>query len=59
MLSGKFAEFIEREVLPHVQKRYGVTRCPTIRTRVPPWGAAPVRRRRSRWRGSIPSGTTG
>jgi iron(III)-enterobactin esterase len=24
-LSGKFAEFIEREVLPHVQKRYGVT----------------------------------
>jgi enterochelin esterase family protein len=25
-LSGKFAEFIEREVLPRVQKRYGGTR---------------------------------
>ena len=24
-LSGKFAQFIEREVLPHAQKRYGVT----------------------------------
>ena len=57
-LSGKFAEFIEREVLPQVQKRYGVTLSHDPDARAP-WGAAPVRRRRSRWRGSIPSGTTG
>ena len=56
-MSGKFAEFIEAEVLPAVEKNANVklTRKPEAAR---PWAAARARRRRSRWPGTTPSGTT-
>ena len=56
-MSGKFAEFIETEVLPRWRRtrREAHAQDPTAAR---PWAAAPARRRPSRWPGTTPSGTT-
>ena len=52
-VSGKYAEFIETEVLPRIAKDYNVkfTKDPEGRATM---GAAPAGRARSRWHGFIP-----
>jgi hypothetical protein len=51
-MSGKYAEFVETEILPEVEKRYGV---PTVAL---PWAVAPVRQRPWPWPGTGPISIT-
>ncbi len=53
-VSGTYAQFVEREVLPLVEQKAGVNsrRTPTAAR---PWGSAQAAPRPSPWRGSIPS----
>ena len=52
-MSGLYAQFVETEVLPLVEKQYpGVKLTPGIQTAARRWAAFPEVRRRWRWRGA-------
>ena len=55
-MSGLYAEFVETEVLPLVEKQFNV-RSRKIPTRARRWAAARAARRRWRWRGIAPIST--
>ena len=56
-MSGRYAEFVEKEVLPRVEAKCNV-KLTKIPTAAPPWAAAPAAPARSSWPGITPSSTT-
>src|SRR5438094_1159296 len=57
-MSGLYTEFVEKEVLPLVEKQYNV-QTPRIPTAGRRWAVAPAARRPWPWRGIAPISTTG